>query len=179
MSTTNNQIRGIQLFSKLSDAEIDALAAVLLPRRLGAGSVLFEQHLEGDTMIILIEGKLKVDIADPKGKRTEIREILPGEIVGEMAALDPAPRSTSVKAGTDVLILELSRDGLRQLRTTAPGVAAVITGEIIQGVTRRLRSIDERIEKRLHPPAAAATATPAAPAQRSVVSRIWSLFAGD
>lgn len=179
MSATNTQIRGVKLFSKLAEAEVDALAAALTPRRLAAGSVVFEQHHQGDTMVILIEGKLKVEITDAKGKRTDIREILAGEIVGEMAALDPAPRSTTVKAATDVLVFELSRDALRRLRTTAPGVAAVITSEIIQGVTRRLRSIDERIEKKLHPPPAPPTTTSTAPAQRSVASRIWSLFMGD
>jgi len=187
MATRYDALRRVALFGDFSDTQCDALAAVLRPRRVAAGTIVFEQGAPGDTMVVVVEGRLAVDLKDRRGKHTIIGEMLPGEIVGDMAVIDPAPRSATIRAASDVLIYELNRDGLRQLRDSSPAAAAAITSAIIQGVTRRLRQVDERIEKRLHPaqPTAAAKRKDGAvgPPQKeehnSVFSRIWSRLSGD
>lgn len=185
MATTYDVLRRVQLFSAFSDDECNALGAVLRPRRVAATTKIFEQGAAGDTMIVVVEGTLSVELTDRKGRCTVIGEMQPGEIVGEMAVVDPAPRSTTVKAATNALIYELSRDGLHRLRATSPSAAATIIGAVIQGVTRRLRSVDERIEHRLHPAAPAAPASGrsdapvSAPPQDSLFARIWSRLSGE
>jgi CRP-like cAMP-binding protein len=47
----------------------------------------------------------------------------------------------------DVVLFELSRADLARLRRASPGAASALTGEIIQEVTKRLRSVDEKIER--------------------------------
>ncbi len=187
MATNYEVLRRVHLFSAFSDDECNALGAVLRPRRVAATTKIFEQGAAGDTMVVVVEGHLSVELTDRSGKRTVIGEMQPGEIVGEMAVVDPAPRSTTVTAVSNALIYELSRDGLLRLRVSSPSAAAAIIGAVIQGVTRRLRAVDDRIEKRLHPEAHAAAApkqqdaaeAAAAPAQDSLFSRIWSRLSGD
>lgn len=207
MSTTARAImRTIPLFKNFSDAECDAAQSVMQTRRFATGSVVFSQGSRGDTMVIVLEGHLTVDTTDDEGRRVAIGTIEAGEVVGEMAAVDPGERSATVTAATETLVYELSRSGLKELRQTCPPAASAIVSAIIGDVTRRLRRIDARIELELSPegvhtpppparrapsaimaasrgrprppPVPAGTPTPPEPTT-SVLSRLWARLSGD
>ncbi len=203
MSTTARAImRTIPLFKNFTDDACDALDAVLRTRKIQAGSVVFHQGEVGTAMVIVLEGHLHVAMTDPQGHRVEIGDIEAGEVVGEMAVVDPGPRSATVLAVTDALVYELSRDGLQQLRLTCAPAAAAIVSAIISDVTRRLRHINDCIDQELRidppklppprprrlssglPPVRThAPSTVQAPVlnehSQSVFSRLWSRLSGD
>lgn len=153
--TTNSHLRDLQVFSDLGEADLAAVMALIRQRSFTTGEVVFEQGDRGDTMLFVMGGRLRVELDDGKGNRTDVGSVAAGQVVGEMAALDPAPRAASVIAASDVTAYELSVDALRQLRREAPAAAAAITSAIIGDVTSRLRSINERIEQELNPGAPA------------------------
>ena len=144
-------LRSVALFARFDDDEIAALEAVMQHRAVRSGETIFEQGADGNTMIVLLDGMLRVEVSGEDGVSTPVARIQTGEVVGEMAVLDPAPRSASVIAATDCEMLELSRGGLLQLRRQAPSVSSGIVGGIIADVTRRLRDVNKRIDKELEP----------------------------
>ena len=132
-------------------------------------------------MVIVIDGRLRVEVTDSQGRRSEIGSIQSGEIVGEMAALDPAPRSTDVFAASGTLVYELNRAGLQQLRTTSPAASAAIVSAIIADVTRRLRRIDRQVEQALaaQAPVKKRLAAASSDEKVSVFSKLWAKLSGD
>ena len=100
-------------------------------------------------MLLVAEGSLVASVLDRAGVDREINRMSPGEIVGEMAFLDPAPRSASVRAVTRTTYYELDQDGMDTLRLNSPSAAAAITWAVIRDVTRRLRRMDGLVEAEL------------------------------
>lgn len=144
-------LRSVALFARFDDNQIAALQQIMVRRNLASGEVVFEQGADGNTLIVLVDGMMRVDITGEDGATTPVARIHTGEVVGEMAVLDPAPRSATVVAATDCEVLELSRGGLLQLRRSAPSVSSGIVGGIIADVTRRLREVNARIDRELEP----------------------------
>lgn len=202
MPTADHPIlRRIPLFRDFSDSECEALLAVARRRTIPVGDVVFAQGSVGHTMVVVLDGRLKAQMQDSKGNATELGAIQQGEIVGEMAALDPAPRAATVIAASDAEVLELDAAGLQRLRTTAPAACGAIVSAIIGDVTRRLRQTNQRIDRELHPtgtpaPAAApgrhrpsphgaerqgsgAFEAAASNPSGSLLSRIWARLTGD
>jgi CRP-like cAMP-binding protein len=142
-------LRRAEVFAELTDADVDALAPFLAVRTLRPGEVLFQQGDAGATMVILAAGALAARVCADGGAEAELGTMAPGEVVGEMAFIDPAPRSASVVALGEATVYELAHDAMAQLRREAPGAVAAVVGAVIRDVTRRLRRIDERIEAEL------------------------------
>lgn len=139
-------LREVKLFRTLGPNDRAAVDSLLKARALRAGGTLFIAGEPGDSMLIVARGKLAI-LSSVAGEEQVIAEIAAGEFVGEMACIDPAPRSATVRAVDDVVLFELTRADFVRLRRVSPGAAAALTGEIIQEVTRRLRAVDEKIER--------------------------------
>lgn len=142
-------LRRVAVFQHFSDAECDAALSVMTPRMLRTGDVLYRAGDEGSTMVVVQDGRLRAEIEDARGRRVEVGAIGPGEVVGEMALLDPAPRTADVIAACDTVVFELTRDGAMQLRKQQPAAFSALVGEVITDVTKRLRSINQRVEREL------------------------------
>lgn len=176
-------LRRVPLFRDFSDEDCQAVMSVMRLRQFASGEHVLRQGAPGDHMVILLNGRLRVEIDDGKGHRAELGAISAGEIVGEMAAIDPAPRNADVIAASDAVVYELSRAGLQRLRVQAPGATAAIVAGVIAEVTRRLRETDRRIDEVLNPhtvkPAAGRAPSQEVAAPASMFSRIWARLTGD
>ena len=174
------QLRSVPLFRDFGDADADAVLSVLRVRQFRSGDCVLQQGSMGDHMVIVASGRLRVEVVDAKGHRSDVGAIGEGEIVGEMAAIDPAPRNADVIAASDAVVYELSRGGLLTLRAKAPAASAAIVATVIGEVTRRLRETDRRIDQRLGAPPepAAQGAQKSAPQSLSTWSRLWARLSG-
>lgn len=142
-------LRRTAIFRSLGEAELNALLLCLRVREASAGERLFEQGAPGASMLIVAEGTLVATVKGKGGAEREINRMGPGETVGEMAFLDPAPRSASVRATSSTTFYELTEDGMKSLEDYARGAASAVLWAIIRDVTRRLRRIDGLIEEEL------------------------------
>lgn len=86
-----------------------------------AGSVIIEQGTQGESMYVVVEGKVGVSL---KGRELAIAE--PGEIVGEMALLGPHPRSATVTALTDCKLATVDRASFEVLLRNVPHFARFV-----------------------------------------------------
>lgn len=98
-------LKSASTFSHTPDEILAELAGLLQEVEVGAGDALFKKDDPGDCMYILASGRLRVHDG-----RTLINTLGPGEVVGEMAMLDSEPRSASVTAEEDSLLLRLDQE---------------------------------------------------------------------
>ena len=57
--------------------------------------------------LFLLDGQARVSVYSAQGKQVSFRDIRPGGIFGEMAAIDGAPRSASIEAISDCTVAVL------------------------------------------------------------------------
>lgn len=123
-------LKGVDLFSSVRVEYLASAAASAAEVRLAAGQPLFSEGDFGTALFVVVSGRLEV-VAN--GKR--IAELGEREVVGEMAALDPEPRSATVRAMEESLLLKLTSEDLDVLMSEDVEVAR----GIIHTLCRRLR----------------------------------------
>jgi CRP/FNR family transcriptional regulator, cyclic AMP receptor protein len=139
------ELRRVATLQGLSDAEVDTLIVCVRRRLLAEGEVLYEDGDPGDTLALVLDGELAVRRTGPLGTTVELRRVQPGQLVGELVCVDPAPRAATVVAVTETLAVELNRSSLDQLIEHAPRVGSHVVSMILQTTNARLREIDDQI----------------------------------
>src|SRR6266508_2997346 len=97
------------LLAGLPREELEQLAAAMRRRSYRRGEVIFHEGDPGETLHLVCQGRLKAVLASESGEEAVLRIISPGQIFGEMALLDGAPRSATVVALEPVETASLSR----------------------------------------------------------------------
>ena len=73
------------------------------------GQVVLGHGADGGDVFCVAEGTFDVILNSPDGHQVYIRKISPGGTFGEYAALDGGPRSATVVAASDAVLLEIGR----------------------------------------------------------------------
>jgi CRP-like cAMP-binding protein len=133
-------LRGIPLFSRVAEPDLEQIASHLIERRYPRNTTIVEEGLPGDYMYILREGRVKVTKLSEDGREKILDFLEAGSFVGEMALLERGPRSASVKALSAVKVLALSRTDFIAILRKSPDLAL----SVIQELSRRLRTVNEQ-----------------------------------
>ena len=133
-------IAEVRAFQQFTDSELLALAASLREKSLRKGQVLLRQGDMSDEMYVVRRGSLV--ISKPVTGRVEqvLARIGPGDFFGEMALFDHSPRSATVQADSDALLLVLDRGALVRLTEQSPRAAAAFYRAMVLEFVQRLRA---------------------------------------
>ena len=110
----------------LDDQAIDALIDTAKLRRCRRGDIIFREGEAGSELFLILKGNVDVERLDPRGTSRRLATLSPGAFFGEMAIVAGAPRSATVRAISDALLLEVSRLGVRELSDRDPGVRELL-----------------------------------------------------
>ncbi len=117
-----------------------ALAASAVARRFPKNAVLINEGEQGDSLFIVLSGRLKVYASNDAGKEIVIDFHGPGECVGEMS-LDGAPRSASVVTTEPTTCAIVSRAQFREFIRERPDFALYLIGKLIQRARRATENV--------------------------------------
>jgi CRP/FNR family transcriptional regulator, cyclic AMP receptor protein len=135
--------RGAALFDGAGDAALQAIAAASTSAHWNAGEMIFHRGDVGDSVIGLATGRVKLSLVTRQGRELVLRHAEPGDFLGELAFLDPAPRSadaTAMENTTGFILRRVDFDRLadRQLLVSK---AAVYLCQRLRDTTDQLESI--------------------------------------
>jgi small-conductance mechanosensitive channel/CRP-like cAMP-binding protein len=133
-------LRQVDWLRGLSDDELRLLVPTVAVRKFGAGEMLVRFGEQGESMFIVRSGTAEVFGHSPDGRTHHLRNYARGDVTGEMALMTGEPRTASVRATSDLEVIEMDREGFTRLFKEHPDVAAAI-GDIIAARNR------ERLEK--------------------------------
>ena len=105
---TTLDLSELPLFSALPDAARHRLERATRVVDLPAGAVLIRQGDPPGSAFAVRTGRLEVLVDD-----TVVRELGPGQVLGELALLTGEPRSATVRARRDTTLVEIPRAALR------------------------------------------------------------------
>jgi serine/threonine-protein kinase len=114
-----------------------------LPRvRFAAGATIVREGEPGQTAFIIVEGECVAVRDDDRGGEVLLRRMSTGEVFGETAVLSNKPRTASVRAVTDVVLMEVTAEAL----SDALGLNSWIGG-FVRALVDRFREADERLRQ--------------------------------
>jgi len=98
----------------------EALGELLAPETLKRGVRLYSPGDESDALYLVVSGKVKVSRMASDGRECVLEIVGPGQLFGEMAVFDPAPRTTYAAAITRTELLRLDAVDAQGLIDTDP-----------------------------------------------------------
>jgi CRP-like cAMP-binding protein len=122
-------IEATDLFRSLPEESRDHLAEVARERLFGDGQTVVHQDEAGDSLFVVGRGRVRVTI---KPGRTQVATIDAGGYFGEMSLLTGQPRTASVSAIGDCLLLEISTAEFREMVQANPSVLEQVTASVAE-----------------------------------------------
>lgn len=102
-------LREIDLFAGMEDGKLEILAGNLFSRKYRKMDIIFHQGDDSHTLYLIVKGKVRIYSTSPGGEETSYRIFSEKDVIGEFAAIDGQPRSTTAKAMEDCVLIELER----------------------------------------------------------------------
>jgi CRP-like cAMP-binding protein len=124
----------------LEPDELDELHAAGRRRRYGVGVTLFHEGDDAGPIVVLLTGRVKIVSLSVAGREVIIAIRGPGDLLGELSAVDGGPRSVTVTTLEPVEALVLPGSAFLAFVERRPRVALVL----LRMVAGRLRSADAR-----------------------------------
>ena len=116
------------LFQTLDEETLNHLASLMVLKHFRADDVLIQQHAEGDSMYILVEGLLHVFVKQEEDEALfKVGQITPGKFFGEMSLLTGEPRTATIKASTHAVVYEITRDHVNSILMSYPQIAEILS----------------------------------------------------
>lgn len=134
--------RSIPLFSKLSDADLATIASHSREVTYDAGQTIVQEGTQGDTFYSIRQGVVTVERGELDRARVVAR-LGAGDCFGETAMLKDGTRTATVKAMTQVVVIELASTAFEKVVATVGGVdfASVLRAANTIGKSRLFKEL--------------------------------------
>ena len=106
-----------------------------------AGSTVFAQHDDQHDVYLVLAGHLRLTAYSMAGREVVFHDLHPGDLVGELSAIDGRPRGTNLTAVSDAELARLEVADFDRLLHEAPDFAMAIMRQL----TRLVRKLNGRI----------------------------------
>jgi len=132
----------IPLFQNLNADQLNWLGQHLHRRVFSAGSNLAMTEQPGEVVYIILEGTIKIFKQNLEGTDVILAMLGAGDAVGEMSLVDSIGRSANIVTQEKSTLLWMGKSTFQECLHTMP----VITRNLVQILTRRLRLANEQIQ---------------------------------
>jgi len=120
-------LKSSPLFSELTDEEFTIVLSSLLPVLKKDGDIIFREGDTGEGMFILFSGELRAFGRQSDGNQRWLFDIKQqGEFFGEMSIIDHGPRSATITAAKDSIVMMLKEKQFYQIISMHPMIGLKI-----------------------------------------------------
>lgn len=124
------RLKAVNIFSALGGEELAEVALIAAELERGPGDEIIREGDVDDSLYVIASGRVSV----VRGARA-LAELGEGEVVGELALLDPAPRGATVRALSDVVLLRIDAGAFFEIMQEKQEIARAV----MRVLARRLR----------------------------------------
>lgn len=126
-----------ELLRSAPAGDLQAVAAASRLRAFRRGQVVFTAGDPGDSLAVVVSGRVKVVVRSADGGELTLVIVQPGGVFGELGVTDGGPRSADAETLEECLLLFIPRDTIRDLCARVPPVAQALAG-CLAATLRRL-----------------------------------------
>lgn len=186
MTTDSHSLSGIDLFEGLTPSGQKAVAGLCRWRRYDAGQQIIGDQDETADVFFIVRGQVRATVYAVSGKEVSFRDLGPGKSIGELSAIDGAPRSANVIALTETVLASMPAETFRAVLRDYPDVSERMLTYLVDLVRKLSERVVEysvlAVRNRIHaellrlahaanPGGVAATLSPA-PTHADIASRV-------
>ena len=139
MRSSAEILKGLPYFSDLPDDLLSRVCDASEQIVIEAGKVIIAEGSDSVEMYVVVDGQLVVTKRSG-GKDVELGRIGPGDVVGEIALLDNAPRTATVSAAADTHAIRVPVAAFEDLLSDSR-----VVRRMFRTVTSRLRGIEDSL----------------------------------
>ncbi len=142
------QLKESSLFRGVTPEDLEALVKAMKMQTYTAGQVLFRKGDVGDTMYIIISGRIRIFTADRYGNEITLNYLDPPQFFGDFTIVDEQPRSASAVIDQAASLLTLTRDDFMVFLPQHPTVGLAMIRNMadqVRHVTAYLSKVDDAI----------------------------------
>lgn len=135
-------LNSIPMFAGIPGYALAPVADCLVEFELQAGETFIQEGAVEDCLYIVVDGRVRVH-----SQEQHILTLGPGQTVGELAVLDPQPRSATVTTLDDTLLLRLNKEPFDEIMADRPEIAASVIQtlcHIIREQSHQLANLQEQ-----------------------------------
>ena len=134
------ELRQVPLLADLSEEDLEQLYSMAETVSIPAGELVLREGDPGDSLFVVLDGQLEV--TKRQGRQDVLLAVYkPGQFFGEMALLEQAPRSASVRTLRESRLLVISQAAFQTLLSCSASAPL----KILHIVTSRLRSTESML----------------------------------
>jgi CRP-like cAMP-binding protein len=130
------------IFGALSERDLQELIAYGVTASFGSRKTIFQKGDAGDSMMVVLTGRVKISNYSAEGKEAVLNFIEPGQVFGEIALLDGRPRTADAAAMEPTELFVMRRRELLPFLRSHPQVAI----RLIEILCAKLRHTTEMVE---------------------------------
>ncbi len=129
------------LFQGVAPAAREALAEALQYGDYTRGEAVFSEGEQGDSLYIVLTGKVKVGRRAADGRENMLSDMGPSDMFGELSLFDPGPRTATATVLTDARLASLAHNALRPWINDRPEISE----QLLRVLARRLRRTNDAL----------------------------------
>lgn len=129
------------LFHGIDDEELTRIALTMTRRRFRRHEVIFHEGDPGDSLHIVVEGRVKITRESADGEEAIVAMLSPGDTFGELVLLDGAPRSATATAIESTETFAMPRSTFAELVDGA----GPFRWRVLTGVAQRVRRLTDQL----------------------------------
>ena len=130
------------LFGSLPEADRAAIAGRMRPVTFRPNQSLFSRGDDGREIYLVLHGRIRLSVLTSDGRELSFAHAGPGNVFGEIAALDGGERSAGATAISHAQVMRLTHNAILELVEHNPKMALAT----IDFLCSRLRETDLRLE---------------------------------
>jgi len=128
-------LRKAGLFQGVAPEDVGALGNQFEVIEAPRGTTLFQEGEPGDSLYIVLEGKVKLGRRSSDGRENLVAVMGPADQFGELSLFDPGPRTATAVVVTDARLARLPKQALQTWVQERPQIAI----QLLHVIARRLR----------------------------------------
>ena len=136
-----DSLRRIGLLASLDPAEIRRLAEENVDRVYAAGEQVIRQGDAGQSMFVIMDGRVEVTAAAEGTTPVRVATLGPGDYFGEMSLMTGAPRVATVTTLCETRLLGVGRESFARLLTSRPPLVERLGAALRERLSERTQAI--------------------------------------
>jgi len=129
-------------FKGLADEELEEVAALTRFCTYPASHILCHEGAYEDVLYIIADGEIVISQSTEEGEEERILRVGGrGDVVGEMALIQNAPRAATVRTTTECTVLEMEKEDFETILSRSPRMAI----DLIRITLDRIRANDKKM----------------------------------
>ena len=145
----NELLAAQRIFEGIPEATIEKLSNAGRLVALNKGDVVIQEGDKVNSIYCLLKGEVDIlmpDDLEEYDDLTLVNMLVDGECIGEYSFVDEQPASATVRANTDIELLELSHDVLRDALDSDSELRAQLYKNLLESLVERLRNTNIYID---------------------------------